>query len=175
MGVARVEFLVDGTLLASDTSAPYSASWNTTTAANGPHVLTARAIDGAGNQATSSAIGVSVSNLAAPPPVLDLTLSGVPVSLARGQTFTVTGSVANAGGAASGYSVLVSFTPTTAMRLNSPQVSTQSLASIPAGGSQSASWQIRADNAASVSLTLTLRNASGVAVDTASQTLTITN
>jgi hypothetical protein len=119
---------------------------------------------------------VSVSNVAAPPAALDLTLSGVPAGLRRGQTFTLTGAVANTGGtSASGSSVLVSFTPTDAMRLESPQSSSQSLASVAAGGSQSVAWQIRTDRAATVTLTLTLRNASGATVDTATQTFTITD
>ncbi len=42
VGVAGVQFLVDGTPLgAEDTSSPYSVSWNTTTATNGSHTLTA--------------------------------------------------------------------------------------------------------------------------------------
>ena len=61
--VAGVQFLVDGTPLgAEDTTAPYSASWDTTTAANGSHVLTARARDGAGNTALSAPITVMVAN-----------------------------------------------------------------------------------------------------------------
>jgi YD repeat-containing protein len=55
VGVAGVQFLVDGTpLAAEDTAAPYSASWNTTTATNGTHTLTALARDAAGNTTTST-------------------------------------------------------------------------------------------------------------------------
>lgn len=61
VGVAQVEFLLDGALLGSDASAPYSLSWNSTTAANGTHTLQARATDLAGNVASSAAITVSVS------------------------------------------------------------------------------------------------------------------
>jgi subtilisin family serine protease len=63
-GVASVQFLVDGNVVATDTSAPYSASWNSATTANGPHSITARAIDGAGNSATSAAVQVTVDNVA---------------------------------------------------------------------------------------------------------------
>ena len=50
VGVAGVQFKVDGAnLSAEDTSSPYSVSWNTTTAANGTHTLTALARDAAGN------------------------------------------------------------------------------------------------------------------------------
>ncbi len=63
--VGGVQFRVDGANLgAEDTAAPYSASWNTTTATNGSHSLTAVARDGAGNLTTSIAVSVTVSNAA---------------------------------------------------------------------------------------------------------------
>jgi bacterial leucyl aminopeptidase len=62
VGVTQVDFLVDGVVKGSDTSAPYSFAWDTTTAANGSHTLTARAADGAGSSATSAAVSVTVSN-----------------------------------------------------------------------------------------------------------------
>jgi len=63
IAVAGVQFFVDGVALgAEDTSAPYSASWDTATAANGSHALTARARDGAGNTTLSSAVSVTVTN-----------------------------------------------------------------------------------------------------------------
>ena len=38
VGVAGVQFLLDGASLgAEDTSAPYSMTWDTTSAPNGPH------------------------------------------------------------------------------------------------------------------------------------------
>jgi hypothetical protein len=68
VGVVGVQFLLDGAALGSeDTSAPYSVSWNTTTASNGGHTLTARARDLAGNQTTSSQVAVTVSNTGPPP------------------------------------------------------------------------------------------------------------
>src|SRR2546428_39750 len=67
VGVAGVQFLVDGSNLGSeDTSSPYSVSWNTTTASNGSHSLTAVARDAAGNRTTSSAVSVTVSNTSPP-------------------------------------------------------------------------------------------------------------
>ena len=65
--VAGVQFRLDGQNLGSeDTTAPYSASWNTTTATNGPHTLTAIARDRAGNTRTAATVNVTVDN--APPP-----------------------------------------------------------------------------------------------------------
>lgn len=68
VGVTRVEFYVDGALLATDGTAPYSAAWDTTAAANAAHALTSKAYDAAGNAATSAAVSVTVSNTGAPPP-----------------------------------------------------------------------------------------------------------
>jgi hypothetical protein len=66
VGVAGVQFLLDGVALgAEDITAPYSVSWNTTTATNGNHNLTARARDAAGNTTTSATVVVNVNN--APP------------------------------------------------------------------------------------------------------------
>src|SRR5690242_2038625 len=65
--VASVQFKLDGANLgAADTSAPYSVAWNTTSAANGSHTLTAVAKDILGLQFSSPAVAVTVNN--APPP-----------------------------------------------------------------------------------------------------------
>lgn len=61
IGVARVDFLLDGALLGSDASAPYSLAWNSGGTGNGAHVLQARALDLAGNTGTSAAVNVTVS------------------------------------------------------------------------------------------------------------------
>ena len=66
VGVTRVEFYLDGTLQSTDSTAPYSWSWNTTASANGSHAVTAKAFDAASNSATSASVSVTVSN-AAPP------------------------------------------------------------------------------------------------------------
>lgn len=58
--VSRVEFLDNGALISSDTTAPYSASWIASPA--GSHALTARAIDDTGGSATSSAVNVTVGS-----------------------------------------------------------------------------------------------------------------
>lgn len=62
VGVARVDFHVNGKLIASDTSAPYSFSWDSTLTANGTASLAAYATDAAGNQGVSSTVSVTVSN-----------------------------------------------------------------------------------------------------------------
>jgi len=65
--VTKVEFFLDGTLLGSDTSAPYSYSWSTQTTANGSRMLTARATDSYGNVGTSAEVSVTVDNDVTPP------------------------------------------------------------------------------------------------------------
>ncbi len=63
VGVVGVQFKLDGANLGAQmTKAPYAVSWNTTTAGNGTHTLTAVARDAAGNTATSAPVSVNVSN-----------------------------------------------------------------------------------------------------------------
>jgi len=62
IGVVRVVFLVDGTAIGSDTTAPYSVTWNSSAGGNGPHTLKARAFDAAGNIGDSTAVTVTVAN-----------------------------------------------------------------------------------------------------------------
>jgi hypothetical protein len=66
--VTQVEFFVNGTLLSTDNSAPYTAVY---TAALGNHTLTARATDNAGLQTTSTPVSISVLNNV--PPTVNLT------------------------------------------------------------------------------------------------------
>jgi hypothetical protein len=72
VAVVGVQFLVDGTATGAEvTTAPYQMAWNSASVANGSHTLSARARDAAGNQTTSSAVTVTVSNVATGPPVID--------------------------------------------------------------------------------------------------------
>jgi hypothetical protein len=67
VGVVGVQLLLDGASLgAEDTVAPYSVIWNTRTAGNGPHQLSARARDAAGNVTTSGSVAVTVANAGVP-------------------------------------------------------------------------------------------------------------
>jgi hypothetical protein len=65
LGVVEVRFFVDGALIDSDTTAPYSVDWVTTTGANGDVTLTVEAEDAAGNIGTSAGVVVTVQNAAA--------------------------------------------------------------------------------------------------------------
>ncbi len=62
VGVAGVQFKIDGTNLGNeDTVPPYAVVWNTTNAADGPHSISAVVRDTDGNTATA-AIDVTVNN-----------------------------------------------------------------------------------------------------------------
>jgi hypothetical protein len=66
-GVVGVLTFVDGVQLGDeDTAAPYSQVWNSATATNGAHILTATARDAAGYVGTSPEVRVVVSGGIAP-------------------------------------------------------------------------------------------------------------
>jgi len=62
VGVARVDLTVNGTVVATDTSSPFSFSWNSAGVANGMANLVAIAYDAAGNAGKSTTVAVSVAN-----------------------------------------------------------------------------------------------------------------
>lgn len=66
-GVQTVRFLIDGVLAGEATKAPYSIVWDSTVVPNVRHALQARAVDQAGNSATSDPITVKTANLNRPP------------------------------------------------------------------------------------------------------------
>jgi hypothetical protein len=101
VAVARVEFVVDGTVVATDTTPPYEASWDSTTVVDGPHSVSARAIDGAGNSNLSAAASIAVTN--APP--VDLIPPTVMLT-APGTGATLSGSVAIAASASDNVGVV---------------------------------------------------------------------
>ena len=93
VGVAGVQFKVDGTNVgAEDTTAPYSISWNTTTAGNGTHALTAVARDAAGNTQTSTTVTVTVNNPDSTPPTVSLTAPAGGASVSGTVQLTATAS-----------------------------------------------------------------------------------
>jgi hypothetical protein len=71
--VTQVEFFVDGASIGVDTTAPYAASWNTTTVTDGPYTVKATATDTA-NQTASHSISVTVDNYAPAEATVSVTL-----------------------------------------------------------------------------------------------------
>jgi poly(hydroxyalkanoate) depolymerase family esterase len=123
-GVARVEFFVDGELLATDTSAPYSFAWNTAAESNGPHALKAVAFDTAGQSATDDDTQVNVTGGVADTiaPVTTVTPAGgtfsqpVSVSLSVNEAattfFTLDGSTPTTGSPSFSAPITISTTTT---------------------------------------------------------------
>jgi arylsulfatase A-like enzyme len=63
LGIAGVQYKVDGVNVGTeDVESPYTVTWDTTTVADGAHLITAVARDAAGNTATSVAEQVTVDN-----------------------------------------------------------------------------------------------------------------
>ncbi|OQA37470.1 MAG: Aminopeptidase YwaD precursor [Acidobacteria bacterium ADurb.Bin340] len=60
VGVARVEFLVDGVLKGTDATRPYTLTLEATALAEGAHSLVAKAYDAAGNVGTSPSVAFTV-------------------------------------------------------------------------------------------------------------------
>jgi hypothetical protein len=125
VGVAGVQFLLDGVPLnAEDTSAPYSTSWNVASASNGPHILSARARDGAGNATTSSPVTVHVDRQ---PPTGSVSINGgATATRSRSVTLTLAaiddaGSVTHMrfSNSSTGFSTAEPFAPTKAWTLSS--------------------------------------------------------
>lgn len=86
-GVNRVEFLVDGNVIATDTTAPYTADWDTSTLPDGTHSVTARVVDAANVSATSNQVNIAVLNS----PVIDVAVSAAEVFPRTNSTATGTG------------------------------------------------------------------------------------
>jgi hypothetical protein len=88
--ISSVQFKLDGVNLGSnDTTSPYSITWDTTTATNGTHTLTAMATDNYSNTTTSTGVSVTVDNLA---PVI--TMNGGDATLNFGQSYSDLGAAA---------------------------------------------------------------------------------
>ena len=94
--VAGVQFLLDGAPMSGeDAAAPYEIVWDSRTTTNGPHAISARARDAAGNTATST-VTVTVNNI--PPRLVILqppggaTIAGTTVAI----TYSTQGDLADA-------------------------------------------------------------------------------
>jgi len=89
VAVASVSFLVNGSVVGTDTTSPYSFSWNSTTLADGSATIAARAIDASGLTTTTANITVTVDNT---PPDTAITSgpSGTVTSTSASFSFTST-------------------------------------------------------------------------------------
>ena len=90
-GIARVEFWEGATFLGADVSAPYTWPVTFSTANQGIHAFTARAIDGAGNTGTSTAVNVTVGIPEIP---VAVSLASSATTVTAPTTITLTATVA---------------------------------------------------------------------------------
>jgi len=84
--ISQVEFYQGTTLIRSDRTAPYSASWSNVTV--GSYALTAKATDNAGAVTTSSVVTITVNPVPNAPPTVSLT------NPTNGATFTSPANIA---------------------------------------------------------------------------------
>ncbi len=84
VGVTKVEFLVDGTIIATDATVPYGITWDTSTVLDGSHTLTVKAFDAGGNQANATRT-VTVDNT---PPTVSVSSPVSGAQLSGMATFT---------------------------------------------------------------------------------------
>jgi len=86
-GIARVEFFVDGVLVATDPVPPYQYLWDTASATNGAHTVSTRAFDTVGNTASAGPVAVTIANPVPP------SLTALSATTARPKTrITLSGS-----------------------------------------------------------------------------------
>src|SRR5690606_4572625 len=88
--ISRVEFLVDGAVIANLTAEPFTADWDTSSVADGPHELAARVTDSAGAVVTSDAVAVAVANA----PTINVSVTPAEVFPEPASTATGTGQLA---------------------------------------------------------------------------------
>lgn len=62
--VRRVDFMIDGTIVGTATTSPYTVSWNSTTVIKGSHSLTAKVTDSVNGTATTPAIMINTTGMA---------------------------------------------------------------------------------------------------------------
>ena len=160
VGVVGVQFKLDGANLGTeDTASPYSTTWNTTTATNGSHTLTAVARDAAGNTTTSTSVTVTVSNSTPDltPPTVSVTAptSGSTVSGSQAVTATAADNVGVVG---------VQF------KLDGANLGTEDTAS-----PYSITWNTTTATNGSHTLTAVARDAAGNTTTSTSVTVTVSN
>lgn len=89
--ITGVQFKLDGANLgAADTTAPYGVNWDTTTAANGQHTLTAVATNSAGLSTTAANVIITVNNPIAPVVAITAPTNNATVSGTQAITATAT-------------------------------------------------------------------------------------
>ncbi len=160
VGVVGVQLKLDGVNLAlENTASPYTTTWNTTTASNGSHTLTAVARDAAGNTTTSAAVTVTVSNA-----VPDTTPPTVSVT-APANSATVSGTVTVSATAADNVGVVG-----VQLKLDGVNLAIENTAS-----PYATAWNTTTASNGSHTLTAVARDAAGNITTSAAVTVTVSN
>lgn len=93
--IVSVEFLVDGVSVGVDEEDPYAIAWDSRSVGNGPHTISARAIDSSGLAREAELVNVTSSNdFDAPAVVMETPMSGAFV----GGVVSIVGSASDASG-----------------------------------------------------------------------------
>jgi hypothetical protein len=105
--IGSVQFFVNGALLSSKSTAPYTASWNP--GAPGNYTLRSIAIDDAGNQTLSNPVTVTITGNALP--TVAITSPGAATSVVAGTLINLAASAADADGTVVSVSFLANGSP----------------------------------------------------------------
>ncbi|QXE91678.1 fibronectin type III domain-containing protein [Geomonas subterranea] len=92
VGIAKVQFLVNGAQVHETSAAPYTYTWNAAALPAGSYAISARAVDLSGNEAVSKAVNVSVVGDAISPTV---SLAVPPSDAKVGGTISVSASASD--------------------------------------------------------------------------------
>ena len=108
--VTRVDFLIDGTIVGTATTSPFTVSWDSTSVTDGNHALTGTVTDSKSQTGASAAVTIAVKNN----PVFSVTMAAAQISPAPSSTATGTANltVKLANGATSGMVTLSGVTAT---------------------------------------------------------------
>jgi hypothetical protein len=151
--ISKVDFYANATLIGTDTTAPYSVTWNSVA---GTHSLTAVATDNRGGTATSAARTVTVAAGANQPPTVSLTAPASGASYSAPASVTISATAAAAVG--------------TIARVDFYQGSTL------VGSDTSAPYSVAWSNvpAGTYSLIAVARDSAGASTTSAARTVTVT-
>ncbi|MBL8393564.1 MAG: S8 family serine peptidase [Candidatus Accumulibacter sp.] len=158
VGVARVDLVIRGAAYASDASAPYGFTWDTTRMPDGEATVIAYAYDAANNYASSAAVSFTIANAPAtpdttPPSVtIKSPLDGAKVSNVVNISGLATDNLGTGG-------------MTLSLSIDGKVVSTVT------GGSLSTNWNTKKVAAGTHTLKLTAKDAAG---NLASQSISVT-
>lgn len=94
VAIRKVDFIVDTTVIATDTSAPYGIKWDTRKVSNGQHDIKAKAYDTAGNTKTPLK-KVTVSNQGSVQPPVINSFSASPSTVNVGSRTTLSWTTSN--------------------------------------------------------------------------------